>query len=181
MTPEELKLLQKILKDGDLNSILNQVAELDNNELNTYVCTNCNNSIESEKKRKRCPKCGKHKLVLGKPEQSPEDLEREIKNRWKELGIKERRKDSVSSRQSISKDRIKKMIYISHSPDGEDFSEDKEIFDKKVKFKVTARNKPKFKKRSVNCRECNSLNEILPELYYDGWICGRCIKNKKIL
>lgn len=55
MTPEELKLLQKILKEGDLNSILNQVAELDNNESNTYVCTNCNNSIESEKKRKNVP------------------------------------------------------------------------------------------------------------------------------
>jgi len=168
-----LAILKELLKSGNLESLMAELETENSSVCGTqYECTNCGHALQSEKPKKRCPECRKHKLVLVDEAEEAEEVE--------EYRVGERQKETTCRRQSINVQRGRQRQFISDSPDpdDDDFREDTESFTKKVKFKVSSRPKTKFKKTKATCSECSGVHEIVPELHREGWVCDSCIRKK---
>lgn len=162
MTPQELAIIQKLLKSGDLAALLAQAEqELQPKGDNTFECSECGHTLQSDKNKRKCPSCKKNTLCKIK-----------IVEESEEYNTGERKTDAICRREPINTRRVRNFI------DSGEAKDDTELFDKKVKFKVSARTKSKFKKINAICAECSKAYEVIPALYRENWICDRCIKGK---
>lgn len=171
LTKQKEQLLEKLLSNPKVLALLeeeNNEAEEKSN-IKTFKCQDCGHKLTSEKNRRKCPECKKHKLkevltpVTGN---NPEVF-----------------KDTVSHKQPVSN--IKTQFI---DPGGSQNNQDKEITEKinNGQINITGRRNP-FRKVKMTCYICRREFEV-NSIYSEGgfsiedtrreWKCNSCMKAK---
>lgn len=149
-----------------------------------YLCNNCGHKFESNKKRKRCPECKKHKLVIEEPEK--------IKEKPKIEGVtsifnenskgKKVKYDEEGNPIGIYSKRVpinlKNASYNRFVDDGKQFNDAENEY---LKTKsVTPRTRGKAKRVHVKCSQCGKEEDVPPILgpirdARSRYLCDRCM------
>lgn len=175
MTPEELAILAQLLKNPDIAKVLKEgiSAQL----LTNHKCPKCDHEFYSKKNKRKCPECkefGVKKLATKDIVWGP-DTTKEADEPVEEYRVGDRQSDATCRREPINLKRSRKIQMI----DSGEFKNETKEFTNKVEHSVSTRDR-QFKKIKVTCSTegCGYIEEIIPNFYYDGWVCGKCIKNK---
>jgi Zn finger protein HypA/HybF involved in hydrogenase expression len=166
----------------------------------TYECTNCGHTLSSEKPRKRCPECRKHKLVLQeeKADESHamlEALQTQLKKKQqeRETGIFHFKTNKQQNRQRINPDtgeeegtytraeaidtnKIHDTNLFENNPKA--FQEDTKKFTQKVDFQVSQR-RPQPKQRQFTCENCKKTITT-SAMHSKQYMCDRCISRRAV-
>lgn len=154
-------LVRELLESGKLKEIL---AELEGSE-NEYLCSSCQYTFSSEKKKRVCPKCKSKKLLIVENKEEP------VQIKVTEPPPPIRDKNKLCRSQPV---KIKTKVL-----DTGDFKDETEKFTKKVKFSVSER-RDKVQFCKVRCAgSCGQIYEVHPtHITTDNWKCDQCLINK---
>lgn len=145
-----------------------------------YRCVNCGNELESDKKRKKCPNCGKHQLQIkdDKPVIKKTDIKsqfsREIRDNKSKNYVYD---DDGNIIGSLAKS--KNFSGFNNMWEDENTEEFNDEINKKLKAvtKVSNRTRSPSKKQEVKCDSCNKTFYVHP-IHVSGrgrYICDRCV------
>jgi len=146
----EIKLAPPIVKT-DSNPITDEFS---------YICSNCKQKFTFGEKRKKCPNCKKHKLILCIEEK--EEFTAQIFKKGKIPRGKVGEDGQIIERQARSEPiNLSKIKHNRFIDDGQ-YCNDEENEQLKAKHKISPRVRAKFKYRKVTCTECGKTYNVAP-------------------
>jgi predicted Zn-ribbon and HTH transcriptional regulator len=193
----------KLLKDQELIEMgLNLLEQYSPKEVSSpieptsfYVCENCGHNIEADKPRKKCPACGKHKLILveenreesieTEPELDRDDLSTFITQTRKPENSRIRYDDNGEISGTYTKaEPVKNVINAWDDKDKEE-GQDKANELLKQFTRISPRTRQPITMVNAKCDVCGKEEKVHPIHVHaaDGrkrYVCNRCVGRRRV-
>lgn len=126
-----------------------------------FKCDDCKYIFESEKKKRKCPKCKSINININVKKVIKKKV---IKNN--QTTTKGNTKGTMCRRESV---KVKIKPY-----DSGQFKKETKTFTKKVEFQVSERRQP-YEDVEIVCSACGGTFEVHPIHVHESWKCDACI------
>lgn len=147
-----------------------------------YECDNCNHQFSSDKPRKRCPECKKHKLILVNAQPLVKPTQEDDFSEFHRSTRKDDRKTWVDENGVIHKEtrtQPVKMRGNMWSDTGRECAGDT-VAQKKIIANVSER-RPPARQIRVTCDRCSRQYQVPPILMMEKevYICDNCVGRRR--